>query len=187
MGPFGFTVPPRKRAASVAQAANRPGDLTDSELRERAIIAMKNSTFCPRMSWRLIGDLLAVEGLRIARPGNARMPLDFVALAVLEGTIIVRTGVAGDVKPLDSPIPRNQNDNSVELVPGLYTITDAIFPQPTPPADSTRTIESPRGQVNRFYAVTVDTIRRLPAQALAGINLDKLPPRLFRGSSRETV
>jgi hypothetical protein len=160
--PGGFGPPSRKVKSVIARMANRVSDHSDQELHERACVMMKQTPLFRRMSWRLLGDLVAVEGLRVAHDASDPTVLDFSVLVVLEGTLIVRT---------TAPAP--PFDKVVELPPGVYLKSDPVL-VPTPP-DAKRTIEAPLSQELRYYALTPETLRRLPTQVLAGMDATTLP------------
>jgi len=134
---------------------------------------MKQHPLFHRMSWRLLGDLVTLEGLSVALDGHTHQDIDFAVLVVLEGTLIVSIPGPRNT-PLDTPLPPTMPPavvESVELVPRVYLRVDPILPK----AASELRVEAPRDQVLRFYALTRTRYVALPAQVLAGLEPSALP------------
>src|SRR5438093_1616192 len=68
---------------------------SDVELRERATELLKRAPLFHRMSWRLLRDLVTLEGLTVAEDGRTPLAVDFAVVVVLEGRLIVTTHYPG--------------------------------------------------------------------------------------------
>jgi hypothetical protein len=167
-GPPGSGGTPRS-FGPMARTVDRGGDLSDRELREHAVVLLKQTPLFRRMSWRLLSDLVALEGVQVVHDAIGRIPIDFAVLVVLEGTLIVSLQGQGH-SPVDSPVPPpNPGDSPIllELAPGVYLRNDpklALFPT------NDRSIEAPRKQALRYYALESHTLSGLPTQVLAGMD-----------------
>src|SRR6185295_9340672 len=75
---FGFGVP-LSSASAIARGAGG-NDLSDREQYERAILLLKETVLFRRMSWRLVGDLVMLEGIRIVHDAVDRTQVDFAVL-----------------------------------------------------------------------------------------------------------
>jgi len=165
---FGFGVP-LSSASAIARGAGG-NDLSDREQYERAILLLKETVLFRRMSWRLVGDLVMLEGIRIVHDAVDRTQVDFAVLVVLEGTLILSR--VGDVHgPLESPIPLPDPPPAlvrfVELSPGVYVRNDSRFVSFDP---SQRCVEAPREKAFRYYALRRQLLKRLPTQVWAGLD-----------------
>jgi hypothetical protein len=152
----------------MARMVDGGGDLSDRELGERAIVLLKQTPLFRHMSWRLLGDLVTIEGLRVAHDATERIQLNFAVLVVLEGTLIVGLS-SSNHPPLDSPIPPPPIvEDVVELGPGVYLKNNPALPEVL--VGDHRTIEAPRKQAFRFYALRSETLHQVPTQVLAGMD-----------------
>ena len=142
------------------------------ELRERVAALLKKEPLFSHLGWRLLTDLVAVAGLATAVDGRTVFAIDFAALTVLEGTLIVSNEMARHT-PLDSPVAPIMPPAGfrVELRPGLYLRTDPFFD----PWNKLR-IEAPTDQVLRFWVLAKSTFNAAPAQVLGALDPGGLPP-----------